>query len=213
MEWIYQAPILFFSIIFHEFAHGYVAMRRGDDTAYLSGRLTFNPINHIDPIGTIVMPVLCYISGMPMFGWAKPVPVNPLRLEYPRRDMIKVSAAGPVSNLLLAAAAAVIMRVIVLFASALGGDMSVTLVRAMFFAVEINLVLAIFNLIPVAPLDGSKILGGLLPYKWAVAYEKHIPYGSWIILALILTGLVKWIIILPLSIAMHMLSFIGIPLY
>ena len=208
MEWIYQAPILFFSIIFHEIAHAYVALMRGDDTAYLSGRMTFNPLEHIDPIGTIAMPIMCAISGMPMFGWAKPVPINPLRLEFPRRDMIKVSAGGPVSNLLLALVSAFVLKLWLLFSASISLQTQTTVVQALLFALQINLALAIFNLLPIAPLDGSKILDGLLPYKWAVIYERHIPYGNWIILGLLVSGLFKWIIIPPLMLLLRGISFV-----
>jgi len=110
MEWILQLPVLFFSVIFHEFAHGYTAFRRGDDTAYLSGRLTFNPLPHIDPVGTILLPVACAMMHIPSIGWAKPVPVNPYRLHHPRTDMAAVAVSGPLSNLLLVVAAALVSK-------------------------------------------------------------------------------------------------------
>ena len=107
MEWILQLPVLFFSVIFHEFAHGYVAYRHGDDTAYLSGRLSFNPLPHIDPVGTVLLPAACVFMGFPAIGWAKPVPVNPYRLHSPRSDMAMVAFSGPLSNIFLALAAAI----------------------------------------------------------------------------------------------------------
>ncbi len=114
MEIILYIPILFFSIVLHEFAHGLVAYRMGDDTAYLSGRLTLNPIAHVDIIGTLAVPLFCYIFSMPLFGWAKPVPVNPLRLPSPKRDMGKVAAAGPAVNLWLGLALGIVMKILVL---------------------------------------------------------------------------------------------------
>jgi len=210
MEWIYQAPLLFFSVVFHEFSHGYMAYRRGDDTAYLSGRLTFNPAVHVDLFGTILLPVLCYMSHLPMFGWAKPVPVNPLRLNRPRQDMVAVAAMGPLSNIALALAGVLLLKAVLLASSLLGADNVVLAVKALSFLVTVNLVLAVFNLIPIAPLDGFQIARGLLPYKWAVVYERHVPYGMWIVLGLIVTGIMRYIITLPVALSMLLLAKMGL---
>ncbi len=191
MEWILQLPVLFFSVIFHEFAHGYAAFRRGDDTAYLSGRLSFNPLPHIDPVGTLILPAACILMGFPAMGWAKPVPVNPYRLHSPRKDMAMVALSGPLSNITLALASALIFKL--LMTGFLGGELTMTLLKMAGFSVVINLLLAVFNLIPVFPLDGSQIALGVLKGRALEIYEKHLPYGMYIILALVFTGALQYI--------------------
>jgi len=176
-------PILFFSIILHEYAHGYVACRNGDDTAYVLGRLTFNPLKHIDMMGSIIVPLACYFTGMPLFGWAKPVPVNPYRLNNIKNDMAKVAFAGPASNLLLALAAALFLKFIVVFMPS-----NITLIKVLFYTIFINAFLAIFNLMPVPPLDGSKILVRFLPDNLAAKYMGLERYGLLIVVILIVTG-------------------------
>ena len=207
MEWILQAPVLFFSVIIHEFAHGLTAYSKGDDTAYLSGRLTLNPLPHIDLMGTVVMPVICVFSGFPVIGWAKPVPVNPHRMGRPRRDMALVALSGPVSNLLLALLSFAFWKIFAL--GFLGADLTFTLLKALQFGVIINLALAFFNLIPVYPLDGSQIMLGWLTGRWLENYEKHLPYGMYIILALVVTGLVKYLIWPPILVALAALGRLG----
>ncbi|HAT72498.1 MAG TPA: site-2 protease family protein [Elusimicrobia bacterium] len=208
MEWILQIPVLFFSVIFHEFAHGFMAYRRGDDTAYLSGRLSFNPLPHIDPVGTVLVPIACTLMHLPAIGWAKPVPVNPYRLNNPRADMAMVAFSGPLSNIFLAVLAAVAFKITTL--GFIGGDLALTLLRTFGFAVIINLALAMFNLIPVYPLDGSQIALGLLKGRWLEMYERHLPYGVYIILGLVMTGLIKYIVLPPLGFALMLLSYLGI---
>jgi len=208
MDWILQVPVLFFSVIFHEFAHGFAAYRHGDDTAYLSGRLTFNPLPHIDPVGTVIMPIACALMNFPTIGWAKPVPVNPYNLRRPRTDMAIVAFSGPLSNIFLAILAGIVFKLLML--GFVGGDIALTLLRAAGFAVVINLALAFFNLIPVYPLDGSQIALGLLKGRWLENYEKHLPYGMYIILGLVFTGLVKYLIITPLLLALSVFSFFGV---
>lgn len=199
MEWILQLPVLFFSVVFHEFAHGYMAYRRGDDTAYLSGRLSFNPLPHIDPVGTILVPVACIFMGFPAIGWAKPVPVNPYRMHSPKSDMAMVALSGPLSNITLALLAAVSFKLVGMF---MGGDLAYTLLRMLGFAVVINLLLAVFNMIPVFPLDGSQVAMGVLKGRALEIYEKHLPYGMYIILGLVVTGTLQVILRPLLNMAM-----------
>ena len=187
-------PILLFSVIIHECAHGIAAYRCGDDTAKLMGRITLNPIPHIDIFGTIIIPVLMIISGAPVIGWAKPVPVNPLNFRKPRRDDIIVSAAGPGSNILLAISSFLFLIVVVNFPLS---NISIKGVLGVFFfyLTMINVILAIFNLIPFPPLDGSHILGNILPYSLARSYKSINPsIGMIILYLLILSGLLKYIL-------------------
>ncbi|OGR43820.1 MAG: hypothetical protein A2X35_08895 [Elusimicrobia bacterium GWA2_61_42] len=204
MEWILQIPVLFFSVIFHEFAHGFAAYRHGDDTAYLSGRLSFNPLPHIDPVGTILIPAACVLMHFPAIGWAKPVPVNPFRLRRPRADMAIVALSGPVSNILLAIAAAIVCKILTL--DIMSGDLALTLYKTFGFAVVINLLLAVFNLIPIFPLDGSQIALGVLKGRWLEIYEKHLPYGMYIIMGLVFTGALSKIMQPVLSLALFLVS-------
>jgi len=211
MQWILQLPVLFFSIIVHEYAHGYIALKHGDDTAYLSGRLTFNPLPHIDLMGTILMPIMCIMSGMPVFGWAKPVPVNPFRLNRPRKDMALVALAGPAANITLAFISLLLFKIVSL-SGLVSAGLTNTFLMVFSFAVIINLALAVFNLIPVFPLDGSQILLGLLPDKYLDVYEKHIPYGMYIILFLMISGILKTLIVPPIYFALMVFSKMGLGL-
>lgn len=206
MEWILQIPVLFFSVIFHECAHGYMAYRRGDDTAYLSGRLSLNPLPHIDPVGTILLPAACILMHFPAIGWAKPVPVNPYRMHHPRTDMAMVAFSGPLSNMFLIAVSMVGLKIIGL--GFLGQTLSDPLAVIFVFAIQINLLLAVFNLIPIFPLDGSQIVLGLLNGRALEVYEKHLPYGMYIILALVLTGAIQFILSPVLHLAFLMMSLI-----
>ncbi len=151
---IFDIVVVIFSVIIHEISHGYVAERLGDPTARMAGRLTLNPVSHIDPVGSILVPALLHFSGAPMIGWAKPVPYNPNNLRDPIGGGAKIAAAGPLSNLILAAIFAVLIRFIGLTSSV-----------SYFFSwiVRRNIGLAIFNLLPIPPLDGSKVLFALLP--------------------------------------------------
>lgn len=198
MEIIVLLPVLFFSIILHEFAHGYVAYRMGDDTAYLSGRLTLNPLSHVDLIGTIAVPAVCWIFGWPLFGWAKPVPVNPMRLPSPRKDMGKVAFAGPAINLILATLCAAMLKLTVVLQAHLGQHTVQAFIYILQYGLFVNVFLAVFNLIPIPPLDGGRVLTALLPVQTAMKYDLFIGrYGMWIVFALILTGVVKYIIFPP----------------
>ncbi len=173
--------VLLFSVIVHEVMHGLVALKFGDHTAERAGRLTLNPIPHIDLFGTILLPGLLILTGSPiLFGWAKPVPVNPLNFSNLRKGELAVSAAGILSNFALAAIAAVLYH---LFAS---GQTPVILLDLLRFGAMINLVLGVFNLFPIPPLDGSKILMSQLPYKLAQSYAKIEPYGILILLILMM---------------------------
>jgi Zn-dependent protease len=181
---------LLFAVILHEIAHGYVALRRGDPTAQRMGRLTLNPISHIDPVGTILLPGLLYFSGAPIFGWAKPVPIDFSRLDNPRRDMIAVAAAGPAMNVALALVFAAVFHAAGGFEPGAGVG-SLMALRA----VQINILLAVLNLTPILPLDGGRILFGLLPRRQAVAYARTERYGLMIVMALLFTGVLGRVLV------------------
>lgn len=179
---IISISIFAFAIIIHEVAHGWVAYKLGDPTAKLSGRLTLNPVSHIDPIGTVLLPIALVLTGSPVvFGWAKPVPINFFGLRNPKRDIMLVGAAGPLANIMFAFILAAIFRLF----PVLHVPMVATLV---FYSILINLVLAAFNLIPIPPLDGSRILFGLLPPEVAMRYMSIEPYGFIILIILIWLG-------------------------
>jgi Zn-dependent protease len=182
------AVVLLFSVIVHEVAHGYVALLNGDPTARMLGRITLNPIPHIDPVGTILLPLLLYIANLPIIGMAKPVPVNPLNYRNYRWGEFAVSAAGPMSNLILAGVFAVILRL---------GLANPGLMQLAYFGVSINILLALFNLIPIPPLDGSHILAIFLPRELARLYAYLQPVGFILILILFYTG-VMTAILMPL---------------
>ena len=191
---LYALPVLF-AITVHEAAHGYAARYFGDNTAYMMGRMTLNPLKHIDPIGTILMPLMLYFatSGAFLFGYAKPVPVNFGALRNPKRDMIWVALAGPASN----------------FAQAIGWALVLVLLAGLgvqepFFTkmaqggILVNLVMWAFNLFPLPPLDGGRILAGLLPYKQAQLLDRIEPWGFFIVMALVLAGVVSNLWLRPL---------------
>lgn len=199
-------PILFFSIVLHEFAHGYVAYRLGDDTAYLLGRLTLNPLKHIDPIGTIAVPALCLWSGLPVFGWAKPVPINGNRLPSPRKDMGKVGLAGPLANLTLALLCALCMKIVV-SGILVAPESATKTIQFFIYGIQINVLLAVFNLIPILPLDGGHIVAALLPLKASLYYTRFLGrYGMWVVLGLILTGLFRHILYPPMYLIITIIS-------
>ena len=189
LEAAMMAVVLLFSVIVHEVAHGYVALLNGDPTAKMLGRITLNPGPHIDPIGTILLPALLLLSHAGIiFGWAKPVPVNPLNYRNYRWGEFAVSAAGPVSNLALAMVFSFLLRL------GLGG---LGLMKLAYFGVSINIFLALFNLVPIPPLDGSHILAILLPRDLARLYAYLEPVGFILILALFYTGILG-ALIMPL---------------
>ena len=175
---IWAVPTIL-AIILHEVMHGYVALMFGDDTAQRAGRLTLNPLRHIDPFGTLILPAILIFSHLPVFGYARPVPVNFGRLRNRRLGMIAVAAAGPLTNLTLATASAIALR-------ALGGTSGI-LADMLFASVLINVMLAVFNLFPLLPLDGGRVLVGLLPVGLARSYARVERYGFLVLFFLLYT--------------------------
>ena len=182
--------ILFPAIILHECAHGWVALRLGDPTAKEAGRLTLNPLKHVDPVGTVLLPgilILLRVMGIQtiIFGWAKPVPIDFRRLKNPKRDMIGVALAGPAVNIFLA----------FLLSRFVHTNYSFKVMEMLVLAIFINLLLAVFNMIPIPPLDGSRLVMGLLPNRLAFEYAKLERYGILIVILLLSTGLFETIVI------------------
>ena len=197
---VWILPVVF-AITVHEVAHGWVAKKYGDNTASSLGRLTLNPIKHIDLFGTIILPGLLLITGTGfIFGWAKPVPVDPRNFKRPLQDMAIVALAGPVSNLLMALAWALIIRIGVAIGT--GAEViSLPLIYMGVAGISINLVLALINLLPIPPLEGSRILTGLLPSYWAWQYNRLERYGFILLLVLLYTRVLNVILEYPLFIA------------
>ena len=192
---IIQFAVVLFAISIHESSHAWMADKFGDPTARNQGRITLNPIAHIDPIGTILFPLLLAIVGAPVFGWAKPVMVNPYNLRDPRRANIFISAAGPLSNLIVAAGGItlfVILRNLGVFAGSAQGSLRILAIIFLYLII-INIFLAIFNLIPIPPLDGSGILEGLLKGEALYNYQKIKPYGFIILILIIYAGVLDFI--------------------
>ncbi|NLH47730.1 MAG: site-2 protease family protein [Myxococcales bacterium] len=189
---ILLAPGAILAISLHEAMHGFVANRLGDPTAKMLGRLSLNPFKHIDPIGTILVPALLYLFGGMMFGWAKPVPVSIRNLNNPKRDMALVAVAGPGANLSLAVIASLFLYLIAALISAVHFNETVSqtvffpLIMILFFMIKFNLFLMMFNLIPIPPLDGGRILVGLLPYRQAAAVAAIEPFGFFIVIGLLM---------------------------
>ncbi len=188
--------VLVASLSVHEAAHAWTADKLGDPTARMLGRVSLNPARHVDPIGTIAFPLIALLTRLPLLGWARPVPVNTRNFRNPRRDFVFVAAAGPVSNLLLAAVGAVAWQFIATglsereLAEALVGPVPLFVL----LLIEVNVLLAVFNMIPVPPLDGGNVLGGLLPYRLAVEFDRLRPYGIIILYVLMLTGVLARVI-------------------
>ena len=201
---IREALILFgclvVAIILHEICHGLAANWLGDDTARRAGRLTLNPIPHIDPFGSIVLPAMGALAGLPIVGYAKPVPIDPGRLRTPRRDMVIVSLAGPACNLVLCVIAALASRWLLHGGSSLAGALDVAgpnlLLQIVFDFAVVNLLLGLFNLLPIPPLDGSAVIEPFLPREWLPGWYRFRPYGLLVVFALVfmIPGLITTIV-------------------
>ena len=190
-------PALVIAIVFHEVAHGWVALMLGDPTAKERRRLTLNPIRHVDPVGTLLVPGFLAVVGGPIFGWAKPVPVIKERLDNPRFGMMAVAAAGPLTNFILGTVGAVLLGIVLpLGAQIVVGDTGMSLIAgadgstdmvasALFYFILINVFLAIFNLLPIPPFDGSHIVEGAMPRRWVHLYERLRPFGMVLFLGLV----------------------------
>ncbi len=187
MKFIITLSIFFFAVIIHEYAHGWIAWKLGDSTAKVAGRLTLNPLAHIDPIGTIFLPLILLVSNSPVvFGWAKPVPVDFHNLDNPKKDMVWVGIAGPTANVTFAIFLSFILKLSV--------GASPLFLAILTSGILINLVLAIFNMLPIPPLDGSRVVMGILPIDLARRYAKLEPYGFIIIFGLLYLGVIRSVI-------------------
>jgi len=196
------APPILFALTIHEFAHGYVALTLGDPTAKDQGRLTLNPLKHLDPIGTIAFFLI-------NFGWARPVPVNPHYFKNPRKGMLWVALAGPVTNLAVAVISALLTKVVIVLASFFPATMVLAVLypiqKMLFASVWINLVLCVFNFIPIPPLDGSRVLAGILPAHLARSYQSIERYGFLILVLLMFTPVIPALIMPIINFAQNLL--------
>lgn len=170
VEIVFQVIVLLFAISFHESAHAWMASRRGDPTARMLGRITLNPIKHVDPVGTVLLPIICIATGLPVFGWAKPTPVDPRNFKQPVLDDVLTSLAGPVSNFLLVVISAIVLAILVRLpqSTRTGAE---PLAVFFYVSLEINVLLGLFNLLPVPPLDGSHVFRHLLPERMQRIYD------------------------------------------
>ncbi len=188
------------AVVIHEVSHGYVAYKLGDNTAKFMGRLTLNPIAHIDLVGTIILPLFLLIAhSQILFGWAKPVPVNFFNLRNPKKDSAYVALAGPMSNILMAVGFSIIYHIFTLIPIPY---VQQPVLLTCVYGVQLNLIFAFFNLIPILPLDGGRILAAFMPNKWAYEFSKIEPYGMYIVFALIFLGvfnLIYYMFVMPIS--------------
>ena len=196
---VWVVPVLL-AITVHEVSHGWIARKLGDNTAFMLGRLTLNPLKHVDPMGTIVIPgLLLLMQAGFIFGYAKPVPINWKNLRQPKRDMALVAAAGPVSNFLMAIGWALLIRVGLLL-----GETGMALVLMGVAGITINIILMVLNLLPLPPLDGGRVMTGLLPGPWAYKFSRIEPYGFFILIALLVTGVLGMVLWPAISLVMSM---------
>lgn len=208
------APGVLIAVTLHEAAHGFVANRLGDPTARMMGRMTLNPIKHIDPVGTILIPamVLLFTGGSFVFGYAKPVPINPYNFKNPKKDMAISAAGGPATNIALALISAIILKVIIIAAGFLPDAVINTVLKPMSLmlngSIFINVILAVFNMIPVPPLDGGRVLIGFLPDRHAATYSRIEPYGMMIVILLIVTGIAQKLMLPIIILLMGLITLI-----
>jgi len=206
---IWAIPVIF-AITLHEVAHGWAASKLGDQTALMLGRLSLNPIKHIDPIGTIVVPIALLVMGGFVFGWAKAVPVDTRNFKNPAADMAKVAVAGPAANLLMAIFWAIIAKTGTILQTSIP-DVGTYLIYTGFAGVSINLILLVLNLIPIPPLDGSRVLSAFLPKKLAWQYNQIAPYGFFILIGMMLLGVLSPLLMGPYNAIRDVIfSFIGL---
>jgi len=196
---VWVVPVLL-AITVHEVSHGWIARKLGDNTAFMLGRLTLNPLKHVDPVGTILIPgMLLLMQAGFIFGYAKPVPINWKNLRQPKRDMALVAVAGPVSNLLMAIGWALLIRLGLLL-----GETGMALVLMGVAGITINIILMVLNLLPLPPLDGGRVMTGLLPGPWAYKFSRIEPYGFFILIALLVTGVLGMVLWPVISVVMSM---------
>lgn len=196
---IWVVPVLL-AITVHEVSHGWIARKLGDNTAFMLGRLTLNPLKHVDPVGTILIPgMLLLLQAGFLFGYAKPVPINWKNLRHPKRDMALVAVAGPGANLLMAIAWALLARLGLLL-----GETGMALIYMGVAGITINIILMVLNLLPLPPLDGGRVMTGLLPGPWAYQFSRIEPYGFFILIGLLVTGVLGMVLWPVISVVMSM---------
>ncbi len=199
---VIQVVALFMALTFHEFAHGWVARKLGDRTAESMGRLTLNPKDHIDPFGTLLVPALLIFMNSPVvFGWAKPVPINPYNFRNPRKGMMWAALGGPAINFILAAGLVLVFKGMLFF-----GIVVKPLLIFLRVAIYLNVFLGVFNLIPIPPLDGGRVLVGLLPQAQAVAFSRIEPYGFLIVIALLYFDILDRFLFYPIAVVLRFLG-------